>query len=239
MLVHNRDHNKFIDYRNIDKKIEKSSYDIWVQNHKSALEELYPAITFVQLSDKQKRNFFCDQKNYIVKPLNIGDRVNIKNQDKTAKHQPSFIGPFIVKNVRDNGKYDLTDCTIAQGPVLYDVPISHMKLESTLDDNIIPIPIDDIYYIEKITAHRGIVGNREYKIKWVGYDDSSSTWEPAVNIMHKDEIRDYWRRIGADETTILKEFIVKDDHAVVDKSVRVLPDLADVVGLKKKRKFHK
>ena len=52
---------------------------------------------------------------------------------------------------------------------------------------------DSEYEIEKIIGKRkskkGII---EYKIKWLGYDDSQSSWEPLSNLNHaKEAIKEY------------------------------------------------
>ena len=48
------------------------------------------------------------------------------------------------------------------------------------------------YEIEKIIGKRIIKGNIEYKVKWLGYDESQSTWEPIKHLIHaKEVIKDY------------------------------------------------
>ena len=41
---------------------------------------------------------------------------------------------------------------------------------------------DKLYLVEKILNRRKINGSYEYKIKWVGYPMSESTWEPLINL---------------------------------------------------------
>jgi hypothetical protein len=131
-----------------------------------------------------------------VEPLEIGDRVNILDQNKTKKSQPTYIGPFIIKNITDDGKYNLVDCSNLFGPVSYNVPISHMKLEAKINQNSKLINSDDIYLVEQILAHKGDIGNRKYLIKWKGYSSSENTWEPAANIFNEQLIMDYWNSLN-------------------------------------------
>ena len=77
------------------------------------------------------------------------------------------------------------------GPVTYNVPISHMKLESSLKTGNL-INSDDVYLVEEIVAHKGNTGNRKYLIKWKGYSSTENTWEPATNIFNEQLIMDYW-----------------------------------------------
>ena len=51
---------------------------------------------------------------------------------------------------------------------------------------------DSEYEIEKIIDKRLKNGILEYKVKWLGYDDSHSSWEPLSNLENaKDAIKDY------------------------------------------------
>ena len=48
------------------------------------------------------------------------------------------------------------------------------------------------YEIEKIIGKRIIKGEIEYKVKWLGYDESQSTWEPMENLINaKEAIKEY------------------------------------------------
>ena len=47
---------------------------------------------------------------------------------------------------------------------------------------------DKLYLVERILNRRKINGTYEYKIKWVGYPMSESTWEPLKNLETAKEI---------------------------------------------------
>ena len=124
--------------------------------------------------------------------MKVGDRVNILDQTKTQKNQATYIGPFIITQITEDNKYNLIDCSNLSGPVSYNVPISHMKLESKANSNVLPNNSDDIYYVEAIIDHKDVLGSRKYLGKWDGYSSSENTWEPASHILNDKLIKDYW-----------------------------------------------
>ena len=79
-------------------------------------------------------------------------------------------GPYKVKGFDEKrGGYSLQEL---DGRLLKDLsPIEHLKVvEKALDK-------EQAYEVEKIVGHRGGVNDREYQIKWKGYDELS--WEQA------------------------------------------------------------
>ena len=70
-------------------------------------------------------------------------------------------------------------------------PISHLKaFNQENDDNTQPS-----YVVEKILGHRGPKNNREYQVKWYGYDDSHNTWESFDMFNDQKQISDYWKSL--------------------------------------------
>ena len=51
---------------------------------------------------------------------------------------------------------------------------------------------DSEYEIDKIVGKRIIKGIVEYKVKWLGYDETQSTWEPIKHLINaKEAINEY------------------------------------------------
>jgi hypothetical protein len=41
---------------------------------------------------------------------------------------------------------------------------------------------DNVFEVERIITHRGNNHQKEFLVKWLGYDDSENTWEPETNL---------------------------------------------------------
>ena len=67
---------------------------------------------------------------------------------------------------------------------------SHLQeaLESSnqqLDDDQVVIDNQSIFAAERILKKRKRKGKMQYKVKWLGYPEDQSTWEPEENILDK------------------------------------------------------
>ena len=67
---------------------------------------------------------------------------------------------------------------------------SHLQdaLESPnqqLDDDQVVIDNQSIFAAERILKKRKRKGKMQYKVKWLGYPENQSTWEPEENILDK------------------------------------------------------
>ena len=58
---------------------------------------------------------------------------------------------------------------------------------------------DSIFVVEEIRRHRKYKGPGEiqYFVKWRGYPESESTWEPECNFIDTEVIRSYWTQHSA------------------------------------------
>ncbi|MBW1225722.1 chromo domain-containing protein, partial [Escherichia coli] len=48
----------------------------------------------------------------------------------------------------------------------------------------IKVGTDEEYEVAEIVDSRLFRGHLQYKVKWVGYDDSHTGWEPVDNVAH-------------------------------------------------------
>ena len=74
------------------------------------------------------------------------------------------------------------------------VPIDQMKV--LFRPGLIPAMQndEDIWVVDKIVNHRKHEGNTEYQVKWKGFGDDETTWEPEENIHDQNLIDVYWRK---------------------------------------------
>ena len=119
-------------------------------------------------------------------PFPNGAIVMLRDQLRTNKFEPAFVGPYTVVRRTRNGNYVLRDAT---GDILdRHCPPDQLKLVSRTAR---PSDLaENVYEVEKILAHRGVAPNYEYHIKWKGY--RTPTWEPASSFHDTSLIKDYW-----------------------------------------------
>ena len=118
--------------------------------------------------------------------LKVGDWVVREVQKRNSKLGERWEGPYEVKGFdEERGGYSLQEM---DGRLLKDLsPIEHLKVvEKALDK-------EQAYEVEKIVGHRGGVNDREYQIKWKGYDELS--WERREMFNEVKIIEDYWSKL--------------------------------------------
>ena len=118
--------------------------------------------------------------------LKVGDWVVQEVQKRNSKLGERWEGPYEVKGFdEERGGYSLQEL---DGRLLKDLsPIEHLKVvEKALDK-------EQAYEVEKIVGHRGGVNDREYQIKWKGYDKLSWEWREMFNEVKI--IEDYWSKL--------------------------------------------
>ena len=62
-----------------------------------------------------------------------------------------------------------------------------------VDDDQVVIDHQSIFAAEKILKKRKRKGKMQYKVKWLGYPEDQSTWEPEDNILDKRLIENFER----------------------------------------------
>jgi hypothetical protein len=53
---------------------------------------------------------------------------------------------------------------------------------------------DNEFEVEKVIAHRGDKHNREFLVKWLGYDESENTWEPENNLSNCKQLLQRYKK---------------------------------------------
>ena len=151
----------------------------------------------------------------------VGDRVLLSTKDlqlaadptqrRAAKLTARYVGPLVVKEVINENAYRL-----ALPPQLriHDVQnISKLRryhsspaaFAGRPDSSARPPPevVDAAgtpsYEVERIIAQRKVGRRTDYLIKWKGYPDEDSTWEPASHLNCPDLLREFKARQREDD----------------------------------------
>lgn len=51
-----------------------------------------------------------------------------------------------------------------------------------------------VYEVEKLVNHRGRKGNREFKVRWKGFDSKGDTWEKQSGLACPDILEKYLKK---------------------------------------------
>jgi hypothetical protein len=132
--------------------------------------------------------------------LKGGDKVyllrrNIKSDKQSPKLDAVKLGPFEIKEKRGPVNFELR---LPRGMRIH--PVFHVSLlepaapDATLQTE--PPPLDpevqeSTYEVERILKDRWRQGQREYLVKWKGYSDTETTWEPQEHFNSKTPILRY------------------------------------------------
>jgi transposase InsO family protein len=130
-----------------------------------------------------------NKKRKTAPQLKEGDKVYLHTKNLRTK-RPSKgldnvkVGPFLI--LKKNGPVTYT---LQLPPDAKIHPRFHVKLLEPADPE---TPLqrtfryeteeDNVFEVEEIIAHQGNKHNREYLVKWLGYDESENTWEPEGNL---------------------------------------------------------
>ncbi|OQV11779.1 hypothetical protein BV898_13904 [Hypsibius exemplaris] len=94
---------------------------------------------------------------------------------------------------------------------------SYISVHSPSPAKQMAIPAEPVYKAECVRLTRGKQPNREFLIKWAGYNESENTWEPEQNVSHLACVKDYLKpkqRRGyrkREREEVLEESEVEDD----------------------------
>ena len=123
----------------------------------------------------------------------VGSTVMLKDQTRSSKVEPYWIGPYVVREVTRNGLYRVQD---ERGDLLArKIPRDQVKVIVRARHGAVPAVAEDVFLVDSIDGHRGAEGQREYLIRWSGQSEADRTWEPEGHVQH-DLIAKYWRRVS-------------------------------------------
>ena len=176
-------------------KPELLTFEQLVEKAKRAYELIYPEVALTVARRRELQNEQLNKKRRSkVNPLPVGTRVMLQDPARTAKTDPPWVGPYTVVQRTKANTYSLLD---TKNELLQRRPPQHqLKVISLPPDKhhqVKRVQQEQTYIVEKIIGHRGLRGQREYLVKWEGYDDSANTWEPEENFEDISVIQEYSR----------------------------------------------
>lgn len=132
---------------------------------------------------------YVNKKRKTAPQLKKGDKVYLLTKNLRTK-RPSKgldhvkVGPFLV--LKRNGPVTYT-LDLPKDAKIH--PRFHIKLLEPADPD---TPLqrtfryateeENEFEVESIVSHQGPLNQRQYLVKWLGYDDTENTWEPATNL---------------------------------------------------------
>ena len=177
-LMFGRTHNAFTDFSEI--QLTKLTEEQLVQRIEFLTNIVYPSIANKTKLSALKMSAITDA--IAAKSFPPGAFVMALDELRTSKAQPRYLGPFKVVRRNRGGAYLLQD---SSGNIIKRSPEA---LKSALTND-----FGNSLEVEKILDHRGSRSEREYLVKWKGYDESMNSWEPYKNFDATHAINLYWK----------------------------------------------
>lgn len=160
--------------------------------HQKSLENIAKA--------QERAISYVNKKRKMAPQLKKGDKVylltkNLRTRRKTKKLDKVKVGPFFISKQISPVNYRLE---LPKDAKIH--PVFHVSLLEPADPE---TPIqkdfhyqadgDDEWTVEKILKHRGKERSLRYLIKWLGYPESESTWEPTAHLTNCQQLlKEYW-----------------------------------------------
>ena len=143
---------------------------------------------------------FADRKRIEGPILKEGDKTyllrrNVKTTRPSGKLDHTKLGPFRVKKVGSGVNYELDlPKKMRIHPVFHISLLEPANAHTPVQTN--PPGIDpefqtEEFEVEKIVAKRRNSRRVEYLVKWLGYEDSESTWEPTANLNCPELVKEF------------------------------------------------
>jgi hypothetical protein len=153
------------------------------------MKAVYETIHDNMLKAQRNSISYVNKKRKTAPQLKEGDKVylytqNLRTQRPSKGLDHVKVGPFLVSEKNGPVTY-----TLELPPDTKIYPRFHVKLLEPADPD---TPLqrtfryeteeENEFEIEKTLARRGNNHQKEFLVKWLGYDDSENTWEPETNL---------------------------------------------------------
>jgi transposase InsO family protein len=184
-LMFGRKHNSFSDHSHVE--LDKMTH-VDLDARLLALTQLvYPAMKVAKAINTAAKSLPTGHQEAGEKrhdTFSPGTYVMAKDELRTAKAQPRYLGPFLVIRRNRGGAYILQD---AAGNALKRAP-------EALKQVTINREFGDSANVERVMDHRGHRHEREYLVKWQGLDSSHNSWVKVKDFDNQAGIQNYWKK---------------------------------------------
>ena len=180
----------------------------WLKAQRDALKVAYDSLVAAQA----RQALYAD-RNRQPSCYKVGDKVLVYRDflltpearcQPSHKLRPKWFGPFTISKKVGSNAYRLELPQIIRSHPVFNVTALRPYNENSIPGRRQPAPppITDLdgntrYMVEAILDHREHKGKRQYLVKWQGYPQDESTWEPAENLLDESgkdivQLRQYW-----------------------------------------------
>jgi hypothetical protein len=203
-LFFGRPANSWKDYRLTelqDCRFEVPNAESEREEDKKLMEEvIVPAVRIAAEQRQDHQNAKLDKKRVRAPKFEVGCKVMVKDNQRSSKLEPLWLGPFEILRKNKRGTFQVKDLS---GAILHrTIPVTQMKLcgagplfggdGSALGAN------DDEqkrYVVQSIIDDRvNDQGLTEVLVRWRGYGEADDTWEKVSSFDDGATLANYWRR---------------------------------------------
>jgi transposase InsO family protein len=196
-LLFGRAPNNFADYRDTDLTLEKAE-----DREKRLLflnSVVFPAIKEKVSKAHAKRVEYFEKTHRMHKSdFPAGSQVMVRDEMKTAKHQPTFEGPFTVLRRKASGNYEIKGLdgkTYIRSPWV-------LKLAAPEIIKSLNVPDTIFAAVEKIIEHRETPGGGvQYRVRWDKAGPELDSWLFKEDFIDYGPLQAYSKKQGVDLRT--------------------------------------
>ena len=196
-LMFGRAPNAFSDYRDSDLQLEKEA-----DREKRLIflnSIVFPAVfEKVGRAHSKRQEYFAKTHRMLKEDFPPGAQVMVRDELKSAKHQPTFEGPFTVLRRKMSGNYELKGLdgtTYVRSPwVLKLVSPEIMK----------GINVSETLYaaVDHIVEHRDLQdGRRQFRVRWEKQGPELDSWLFQEDFIDYGPLQKYSKSLGVDLRT--------------------------------------
>src|ERR1700712_1494926 len=166
------------------------------------IREMHASLRLDLMFCRQQMTKYTNRKRLEGPTLKGGDKVyllrrNIKSDKPTKKLDAVKLGPFKILRKKGPVNYELElPKRMRIHPVFHVSLLEPATPDATLQQDVRDIDLEiqePIYQVERILRERTVRGQKQYLVRWEGYDHTEDSWQLEEHFMSKAPITQYLR----------------------------------------------